>query len=714
MKKRQLLLFALLYCFGAMAQDISISPNGQYAVMKLDQSEYEDWTINCNFNPEKYTPIIYEKFKDDFDFVVYVLNELLENKKYSYDGRSYPVASNEEGIGTSIYSMSKRYGSDGKLSRILHMPYRYAIKNGPLVHEIAHRWANYAIPTIDFRGNDYAGHWGVTGGSTPGQLGGFLQSSLTKEGNRYTVAYCGPNANGGNVPYNQLELYLMGMIPVEEVEPFSVFRNVSDVECDYATYYAFTSTQEEIYTPQRLVEELGERKPDYKESQKDFKALFVVVTNEDLTAEEVKLYNDQISEFCANEKPEDGHNFYSATGGRGTFTTGDITQSLRKPNVGLTVTAPEASTAPYNLSSPLTIQWSSEITGKVSIELYKNGVWFKNIVQHVDASAEEYSWLPTLSDYQSQASYLVKIVSEEDNDIYSYGSEFNFYVHNYTVSGKVLDQNGAGIPNAVVTAGGSALQISTERTETDGFSQFINNLCSYNIIFTPTTKYLSSFSFKTTHHGNPTPMVILSIIDELETVIWEGEGEIDMTQDWTEIRFSQSIEVIPNKTYTFRLFKPDTNPEDDDYIRMVWLLNEYNFVHKVMGSDAPTTYCDADGNYSISLPQKWSSKLTAISESLIFEAIDITIGDQDLVDQNIKERNSSDNDEIDNNPSVNIWTYKKKIVVENYTGSLYIVDVLGRTVKSVNVDALHTEIEMPNIGLYQVIAGPKIEKVILR
>lgn len=715
MKKRQLLLFAFL-CFGrVLAQEISVSVNDQYAVMKLDQSDYEDWATNCNFNPRKYTPMIYEKFKDDFDFVSYILNERDLNRKFGYSGISYQIANYEEGTGYSVYSNSSLYGSDGKLIQILHMPCWDAVTDGPFLHEILHHWANYAIATIDLKGNDYTAHWGVTGGNTKGQLGGFQQSTLKRDGNSYTVESFGVNANGGNsVPYNQLELYLMGMIPVEEVEPFSVFRDVSDVENNYYNC-SFTSTQEEIYTPQRLVDELGERKPNYKESQKDFRVLFVVVTNDDLTEEEVIHYNNMINEFCSNKKPEKNHNFYSATGGRGTFTPGNISKSLRKPNVGLSVTFPTVSSTPCDLYSPLNIEWTAEISGKVSIDLYKNGVKLKNIAQHVDASVQEYSWLPSLPEDKNFMSYFVKLTSEDDNDIYSFSTEFDFYVPDYTVSGKVLDKEGVGIANAIVTAGGSAPRMIIELTETDGVGDF---LTTNDIKFIPTTEYITSFSFRSFSRGNPNPRVNLSILDDQGVVIWKDEADINVSQPWTEIKFSKMIKVTPNAKYIFRINKPGADYSDTDVFYLVSLADDFlNYVHKVMGTDAPMTYTDADGNYSLTLPARWSSELTAISGSKVFDALNITIDNKNLENQYIVEQgghNPSLSAELADNSLATIWASQKTVVVENYSGNLRVVDAFGRIVKSVNVDNPYTEIEIPDVGVYLVIAGSKMVKVIVR
>ena len=79
------------------------------------------------------------------------------------------------------------------------------LTQGPALHELMHNWGNYALQTTN------NAHWGFTGGSGWGQLGGFKQSTLIENGNNsYTVNSFGEVANGGNsVKYNELELYLM-------------------------------------------------------------------------------------------------------------------------------------------------------------------------------------------------------------------------------------------------------------------------------------------------------------------------------------------------------------------------------------------------------------------------------------------------------------------------------------------------------------------------
>ena len=203
------------------------------------------------------------------------------------------------------------------------------LKYGPALHEVAHSWANFALAThsVNAPGSnissfEYGSHWGFTGGSTKGQLGGFKQSSLIEHGNNlYTVEPFGPNANGGNgIPYNELELYLMGMIPISSVSNFDMFTDITSFTTSL-TAYDFTASTRTTYTPESLEDQLGARVPSSGNSQKDFKLLIVVLTDNPLTEEEWNRVDATAEWF--SKKGDDGtslYNFWEATNGAGSIT----------------------------------------------------------------------------------------------------------------------------------------------------------------------------------------------------------------------------------------------------------------------------------------------------------------------------------------------------------------------------------------------------------
>ena len=149
------------------------------------------------------------------------------------------------------------------------------LKYGPALHELAHQWANFALPThsVSSTGTDltsflFGSHWGFTGGNTRGQLGGFEQNTLVENGqNSYSVSEFGTFANGGNgVPYNDLELYLMGMLPISEIADFDMFTNITALDIVSSTFN-FNAEDRTTFTPQSLEDLLGQREPSFENSQ---------------------------------------------------------------------------------------------------------------------------------------------------------------------------------------------------------------------------------------------------------------------------------------------------------------------------------------------------------------------------------------------------------------------------------------------------------------
>ena len=303
--------------------------NNRVSSLLMSESEYNNWVNNDGFSDSNIRlPLVqdvYKKFSDTYDFIFFVLNEPSIPSSLYYYGRLIGVSNNVEGIGKSIYDYSSDYGSSGKLKAVMQLTGLEYIKYGPALHEIAHQWANFALPThsVDAPGSNltsypYGSHWGFTGGSTKGQLGGFEQSTLVENGNNsYTVDEFGPFANGGNgIPYNELELYLMGMIPVSSVSNFDMFTDITSLAINTSTF-DFTASKT-TYTPESLIDLLGEREPSVDNSQKDFKLLVVVITDEPLSDDEWSKVDATAEWF--SKKEDDGtslYNFWEATNGVG-------------------------------------------------------------------------------------------------------------------------------------------------------------------------------------------------------------------------------------------------------------------------------------------------------------------------------------------------------------------------------------------------------------
>lgn len=321
-----------------VSDSLFIGPSNNVANLIMSAGDYDSWIQNDGFQtstqPSVITKKLYKYFKDDFDMIMLITNEPERPQTIPYYGINMTISNSVKGIGMSIFSNCSYYGSDGKLFSLMYLPYMDAIKFGPTLHEFCHCWANYAIPTA------VGGHWGICGGNTRGQLGGFKQSTLLTNvdgiANKYSVEPFGVNANGGNsVPYNEMELYLMGMLPIESVQEFDAFPVVPSETFQYCDEtqqrICFFADTRNHYTPSSLIDLLGQRVPNYTNSQKQFKALFVVLSKEPLTSQEWASCESAIGWFC--QTSEDGsslYNFWEATRGVGSIVPDGLNLSLRQ------------------------------------------------------------------------------------------------------------------------------------------------------------------------------------------------------------------------------------------------------------------------------------------------------------------------------------------------------------------------------------------------
>ena len=316
---------------------ITTPSSSKVSSLLMSTTEYSAWKSNDQFSDGLYRePLIkdiYEKFTDKYDFIFLILNEEKIPEGISYYGKNVGVSNNITGIfnGGGIYDYSSGYGSSGKLKSVMQLSSLGYLQNGPALHELMHNWANYALPTENVEtGNDvssysYSGHWGFTGGSTRGQLGGFNQSTLEDLGNNeYSVDPFGAFANGGNsVPYNELELYLMGMTPVNSVNQFDLFSDITSFVPSQSKYN-FTANSKVTYGPNELESLLGVRSPSSLESQKEFDLLVIVLTDNPLTDSQWKTINDAAEWFSFKGNDEySSYNFWEATNGIGSINIGN-------------------------------------------------------------------------------------------------------------------------------------------------------------------------------------------------------------------------------------------------------------------------------------------------------------------------------------------------------------------------------------------------------
>jgi hypothetical protein len=273
---------------------------------------------------------VYEHFQDDFDFLIFASNQP-DVPSGSYFGKFFGAQNSIDGIGKGRSNTTSSFGSDGQLQGVIHLTSSGGLRGGPSLHELAHNWANSmkSIPTA------IGAHWGFS--NIGGQLGGWQAGSLVDLGNNLyqarnprsgNIGSWGSFANGGNaLPYSDLELYTMGLI-----EPSDVKQNIK-----IANDFAWSDREEGIFSASsittRSMEQVisidGPRIPRPSISQKEFRTLYVLLTDRPLTLEEWQNFDQDVYNF---QLPADDayylYNFWEATRGLATLSMDHLTSSL--------------------------------------------------------------------------------------------------------------------------------------------------------------------------------------------------------------------------------------------------------------------------------------------------------------------------------------------------------------------------------------------------
>lgn len=225
-----------------------------------------------------------------------------------------PIANDVQGIG-----LEHEYGGDGRFesplpplravllhNNLLALPERATQHHADLAGyaeylfllELSHIWG----PALRLPGNSdrligFAGHWSfyLDAGQSP--AGG---NRWHDNGNgTFTVGGAVP----GDVAYSDLDLYAMGLLPAESVQPFALLTNVvvppdsadplNGGNVTSATFPWFDTTPltveavREAHTIEEIVEANGPRSPSFPEARRELSVGFVMVTGEDNSVHDV-------------------------------------------------------------------------------------------------------------------------------------------------------------------------------------------------------------------------------------------------------------------------------------------------------------------------------------------------------------------------------------------------------------------------------------------
>ena len=289
-----------------LTDNLIIDKSGEFVTYVLPESDYRGYIFREN-SVSGISKEVLKYLNDDFDMIV-VLGSETNHPEGVPAGVNTPVRNQVEGIGSSLFNSGSAFGSQGELNCIIYMPRISSINNGPFLHEIAHMWANRGFITTNT-----GGHWGYS--SAGGQLGGFDTiedlGSNTYQGTTAGRGF-GTFANGGNrIPYSNVELYLMGLIPENELEPIQMAIN----PVPGSAFGQFTADEIKTFTPAELIEMHGKRVPSYENSQREYKILTVILSSEtELEESEKEDAITRLQDFFKQGEPSRGsNNFWTAT-----------------------------------------------------------------------------------------------------------------------------------------------------------------------------------------------------------------------------------------------------------------------------------------------------------------------------------------------------------------------------------------------------------------
>lgn len=280
-----------------------------------------DWTYFYELAPK-----LYEMYEDAFDFLFFFTNTALDRGGYCGQYRSMHRV--DAGTGQEFRPQQRFLGSSGKLRGVTEIFGDYCVHPSTMLHEIIHEWANDVLPSS---GN--GPHWGFS--SANGVLGGFDRQELKDLGDgRYSAGFFHPQT-GRDKPYSAIELYLAGLLAASDVPDIWVASDGRFVDEFASLGPIFSASQIEEWSVGRIIEEYGPRMPTVADSQKAFRGAAVLVADQEQPADhatmaELSALLDWFSR--PQDDPDDPQvNFYEATGGRATFSFGELTQ-WRKPD----------------------------------------------------------------------------------------------------------------------------------------------------------------------------------------------------------------------------------------------------------------------------------------------------------------------------------------------------------------------------------------------
>jgi hypothetical protein len=249
----------------------------------------------------------YQYFDDDYDFLVVRSALPLSNGAHGFN---ISARNDVSGIGVGLFDDTAEYGSGGRLQSATFINFRLL---GPLIHELAHNWANFLGP---FGSSFWNGHWGLS--DVQGVLGGNAVFINDLGDGEYAVPGNAGSSSWGGF-YSMIELYLMGLVGQEEVPSHQVLINPSIIRFDDLLGLVVAADRLDTVSIGDIIDIYGPRLPSHEDTPKAYRMATVVVSDRPLTPVEL-TYHDRQAEWFGSDN-NSIHAFAAATGFRATVDT---------------------------------------------------------------------------------------------------------------------------------------------------------------------------------------------------------------------------------------------------------------------------------------------------------------------------------------------------------------------------------------------------------
>lgn len=243
--------------------------------------------------------VVRERYGDCFDFVIFFTDPRL--RRIPYSGYHRPVYNETSGINRNAFNSRPTWGSDRLQSQIWMG--RFSI--GTLLQEIGHRWgafARYRMTSSGATQTDITlpggAHWAkeLDDGNSP------MDYDEVRHVRQTTTTWLRELIGGFEFKYSNLDLYLMGMMPRNEVGRFTLIRNYAEIGPPLPGGSQMIQGTARNLTATNVIWAEGQRVPRHNESQRNFRAAFVVVTRDaanldDVYVSRVEVLRQQLERY---------------------------------------------------------------------------------------------------------------------------------------------------------------------------------------------------------------------------------------------------------------------------------------------------------------------------------------------------------------------------------------------------------------------------------